>query len=277
MTPNNLPEPLRCPDTWKYSDAWQKNYEKKNGLDYLSEKCEHSLAQFYIVNSYINGSGQTALDKIKKQNLIIKRLHSGTVDPTEVSDYDVDGWHTTWAKLNEQREEVFAVYNAQKAPLDILEILDEVKAFMNEGQLHCQSLLQYLVNARAELEQKEEMEREQEIQQERANKWDLIDVEHSHVTEGFIYLLSNTLMPGVYKIGFTAGNPDRRARDVSVHYGLPMPFELIEYWRTTDPYIVEQRIHTALASYMKGGEFFEVDLEIAKQTIEGCLLKARAI
>ena len=103
---------------------------------------------------------------------------------------------------------------------------------MTEGQLHCQSLLQYLASTRAELEQKKEMEREQEIQQVRSNKWDLIDIEHSQVTDGFIYLLSNTLMPGVYKIGFTAGNPDKRARDVSVRYGLPMPFEVIEYWRT---------------------------------------------
>ncbi|CAN5665139.1 hypothetical protein BH09PLA1_BH09PLA1_34700 [soil metagenome] len=52
-----------------------------------------------------------------------------------------------------------------------------------------------------------------------------------------------------------------------------MPFEVVAYWRTKDPYIVEQRIHTALAGYAKGGEFFQVDPEFAKTTIEACILR----
>ena len=102
--------------------------------------------------------------------------------------------------------------------------------------------------------------------------WEMIDVEHSKVTEGFVYLLSNALMPGVYKIGFTDSNPDKRAREVSARYGLPIPFEVIGYWRTKDPYIIEQRIHSALAGYGKAGEFFEIDLQLVKETIEAHVL-----
>ena len=104
------------------------------------------------------------------------------------------------------------------------------------------------------------------MQQKR--KWESIDIDHSKVEEGFVYLLSNDLMPGVYKIGFTARNPDKRARELSEQYGLPISFKVVDYWRTKDPYIVEQRIHEELASFKKAGEFFEIDLECAKEIIQ---------
>lgn len=257
MTSTNLPEPLKCPDSWKYGGNWQSNYADKHGHDYLAKKCKYGLADWHIMG-FICSSGERALTQIKKQNLIIKRLNACTTDPTQIRDYDVDG--EMWVKLNNEWEELFEIYNAQKAPVDILDIIDEVKTFVNEGQLHCQL--------------KEELEREQELLQQRQqpSKWDLIDEKHSRVLEGFIYLLSNDLMPGVYKIGFTVGNPDKRARELSVQYGLPMRFEVVEYWRTKDPYLIEQRIHTKLADYAKAGEFFEMNVEIAIETIEDCLL-----
>lgn len=273
MTSTNLPEPLTCPDSWKYSGKWQDQYENSHGNDYLSKMCKHSSAGFRIMY-YICYYGEVALTKIKTQNLFIKRITAGTVNSTTIRDKDID-WQSgaTWLRLHENWEELFEIYNAKKAPADILEILDEVKTFMNKGQLHCQSLFQYIADARADLEQKEEMEREQELlqQSQQPSKWDLIDEQHSKVVEGFIYLLSNDLMPGIYKIGFTAGNPDKRARELSVQYGLPMPFEVIEFWQTKYPYIIEQRIHTALASYSKAGEFFELDLDDAIETIEAHL------
>jgi hypothetical protein len=294
MTQTNLPKPLQCPDFWKYSKAWEARYDEKHGDDYLSEICKHREASFNIFY-YICTYGEMALTKIKTQNLFIKRITAGTLDPTTIEDMDIDwqGGHT-WVSLNESREELFELYNAHRCPADILAIIDEVKSFMIKGQLHCQSLLQYLAGARADLEQKKGMEREQERlreeqellreeqellrerEQARSSKSDLIDEKHSRATEEFLYLLSNALMPGVYKIGFTADNPDKRAIEVSEHYGLPLPFEVIEYWQTKNPYITEKRVQTALACYLKGGEFFEVDLELAKQTIADCLEEENA-
>jgi hypothetical protein len=285
MTQNNLPKPLQCPDFWKYTKEWENRYEEKHGLYYLSEICKHREASFNILR-YICTYGEMALTKIKTQNLFIKRIAAGTLAPTTIGDYDIDwqGGHT-WIRLNEFREELFEIYNAHRCPADILAIIDEVKSFMNEGQLHCQSLLQYLAGARADLEQREEMEREQErlieeqelLREEqeflkvkvqvRSSK----DEKHTTATEGFLYLLSNALMSGIYNIGFTSDDPEERAIEVSEHYGLPLPFEVIEYWQIKSPYITEKRVHTALASYLKGGDFFEVDLELAKQTIADCL------
>ena len=264
----NLPEPMQCPDAWMYTDEWRDQYIKKQGDGYLSKMCKHRDAEFEILR-YICERGEMALTKIKTQNLFIKRITAGTADPSEVRDHHID-WQNgfTWNHLDETGQAVFEIYNAQMAPADILRVLGEVKDFMNAGQLHCQSLLRYLANAREQKQLEREQANLQLTKQGRTNKWDVIDVKHSEVTEGFVYLLSNALMPGIYKIGFTASNPDNRAREISGDYGLPMPFEVLEYWRTKDPYIVEQRIHVALASYKKAGEFFEVDLQFAKETIE---------
>jgi hypothetical protein len=256
-----------------YTDEWSGQYIKKQGDGYLSKMCKHRDAEFQIMY-YICRMGELALTKIKTQNLFIKRIAAGTADPADVSDHDID-WQNgfTWTRLDEQGQGVFEIYNAQMAPADMLRILGEVKSFMNAGQLHCQSLLRYLAETREQKALEREQAHLQLMKQGRTNKWDVIDVKHSEVTDGFVYLLANALMPGVYKIGFTANNPDNRAREISENYGLPMPFEVLEYWRTKDPYIVEQRIHVALSSYKKAGEFFEVDLQLAKETIETCTIK----
>jgi len=270
------PEPLQCPESWKYTREWENDYEKTH--EHLSKRCGHSGAQFRILY-YIRGHGEEALTKIKTQNLFITRIAAGTVNVAQIRDSDID-WQSgcTWAHLNEQWEELFAIYNAHLAPPDILEILEEVHAFMDAGRLHCQSLLRYLADAKVALVRKQKDEEKRRLSlrkrslQQQPSLWDVIDRKHSQVPVGFVYLLSNDLMPGVYKIGFSEGNPDKRARDVSLKIGLPMPFEVIAYWRTKDPYIVEQRIHAALANCAKGGEFFQVDLELAKTTIESCIL-----
>ena len=47
-------------------------------------------------------------------------------------------------------------------------------------------------------------------------------------TEGsqYIYVLSNKSMPGIYKIGFTKGDPKKRAKQISSSTGVPQPFEV---------------------------------------------------
>lgn len=277
--PANLPPPLQCPESWKYTDEWEQGYKKTRGDGYLSKQCGHSGAQFQILY-YLRSHGEQALTKIKNQNLLIKRISAGTVDVAKTREGDIEPQYgCTWAYLNGGWEELFAIYNAHLAPPDILESLEEVHSFIDAGRLHCQQILKYVEDWKAALTRKQKEEEEQALTPRRQSGqhqrgiWDLIDEKHSQVVEGFVYLLSNALMPGVYKIGFSAGNPDKRALDVTRNSGLPVPFEVVAYWRTKDPYIVEQRIHTALANCAKGGEFFQMDLELAKATIEACTLR----
>lgn len=272
MTILDLPKPLECPRSWKYTEDWCKKYNDKHGADYLSDICKHSSAGFRIMYA-ISEKGEMALTKIKTQNLYIKRLSAGSIDPRKIDDSDID-WQSgaTWIALQEYMEELFDVYNADLAPPEIQSILRETGIFINQGQKHCQELLLYISNSQHLLTEKDEAANEalRNLSSTRKSTadWQLVDAKHTAITDGIIYLLSNPLMPGVFKIGFTAGNPDKRAREISTQYGLPMSFEVVQYWRTKDPYIVEQRIHSELAMHAKAGEFFEVGLQRATDVIQ---------
>ena len=104
------------------------------------------------------------------------------------------------------------------------------------------------------------------------NKWEKIGERWSKVEKGFVYVFSNELMPGIYKIGFTSRTPEERATEMSYQIGLPSPFVVEKYWRTNDPYIVEQRIHEGLEQYRKPGEYFQVDLNLIYAEVEKHLI-----
>ena len=105
------------------------------------------------------------------------------------------------------------------------------------------------------------------------DKWRKIELRHVTATSGFVYLLSHELMPGIYKIGFTPRNPDKRAEELSREHKLPSDFKVEKYWRTEDPYIVEQRIHKDLQDNQKPGEFFAGDLSYFKSVVESHVIK----
>ena len=44
-----------------------------------------------------------------------------------------------------------------------------------------------------------------------------IELRHVKVESGFVYILSNELMPNIYKVGFTERNPDERANEIRLH------------------------------------------------------------
>ena len=96
----------------------------------------------------------------------------------------------------------------------------------------------------------------------------VIERTHVKVQEGFVYILSNDLMPNIFKVGFTSRNPDQRCAEISAKSGLPVPFKVEKYWRSDDPYIVEQRIHTSLSDSSQGREYFRGDLKKICAVIE---------
>ena len=98
-----------------------------------------------------------------------------------------------------------------------------------------------------------------------------IELKWGKVESGFIYILDNEIMPNLYKVGFTARNPDRRAEEISSKSGLPKPFLVKKYWRTNDTYIVEQRIHEKLSDFSEGKEFFKGDLNEICKIIDDCV------
>ena len=77
---------------------------------------------------------------------------------------------------------------------------------------------------------------------------------------GYVYVLSNESMPGLYKIGCTYKNPSKRARDL-YSTGVPAPF-VVEYCVHIENYTyIEKVAHSNLSNYNYNKEFFRCDLE----------------
>lgn len=106
----------------------------------------------------------------------------------------------------------------------------------------------------------------------------------SRIEPGWIYVLTNSSMPGIVKIGRTARSPKERAAELgsSGGSGLPTPFCVAWCGPVSDSLYVEQAVHRMLEDkrLSKSREFFTVDVETARRTIEavaGSLLNRRSV
>lgn len=82
-----------------------------------------------------------------------------------------------------------------------------------------------------------------------------------NVISGFVYILENSSMPGLLKIGQTKHNPFSRAKSLYTT-GVPAPFKVIKAWFVKDRIITERQLHASFSEFrvMNGQrEFFKVD------------------
>lgn len=79
---------------------------------------------------------------------------------------------------------------------------------------------------------------------------------------GWVYILSNEYMPGIYKIGMTTTSPDVRAKELSSATGVPYPFKVEAAFHCDDPSGSESSIHESLSDYRinDSREFFKDEL-----------------
>ena len=87
--------------------------------------------------------------------------------------------------------------------------------------------------------------------------------------KGYVYIMSNEAMPGIYKIGCTSRHPENRANDLYTT-GVPSRF-VIEYAIIIENYqYVEKLIHNNLSKHHYNKEFFRCDLK-------KCILELKSI
>lgn len=81
------------------------------------------------------------------------------------------------------------------------------------------------------------------------------------MAHGFVYVLGNQSMPGIYKIGFTLKHPMERITELSRATACPTPFDLLAFIGCANPQGVEAEIHGALDDHRVNDarEFFKVD------------------
>lgn len=85
----------------------------------------------------------------------------------------------------------------------------------------------------------------------------------SKLLDGWVYVLSNESMPGLFKVGMTSDSPEARARDLSRATGVPTPFKIEKSFHVKNPAQVERSVHEDLAAHRVSGnrEFFKCDIE----------------
>ena len=88
--------------------------------------------------------------------------------------------------------------------------------------------------------------------------------------DSWVYVLSNPSQPGILKIGYTSSTPEERARQLSNATGVALPYEVEFAYSCWNGLELEKDIHERLNEYRltKQREFFQVDLEEAKEIIE---------
>lgn len=84
--------------------------------------------------------------------------------------------------------------------------------------------------------------------------------------KGWVYVISNKAMPGLYKIGYTMKDPEQRAKELN-STGVPHNFK-VEYNILVDnPSSLEKRAHRLLSAYHERKEWFRCCLELCVSTI----------
>lgn len=79
---------------------------------------------------------------------------------------------------------------------------------------------------------------------------------------GFVYVLGNPSMPGIYKVGYTERSPSLRRDELSRSTSVPCEFNLICYAEYHNARDREQEIHRELDRFRvsRDREFFKCDL-----------------
>ncbi len=90
----------------------------------------------------------------------------------------------------------------------------------------------------------------------------------AHISNGYVYVLSNPSMPNLLKIGYTERDVDERVAELN-STGVPVPFEIEAIFGSPDAYEDEQAIHNILDQHRLASnrEFFSVDVKSAVQHI----------
>lgn len=88
------------------------------------------------------------------------------------------------------------------------------------------------------------------------------------MSEGYVYLLSNSAMPDLLKIGKTTRNVEQRATELW-QTGVPQPFVVEEKVFSPDCNELEQWVHQYLSGHRVNAarEFFEVDVAVAIKAV----------
>jgi hypothetical protein len=243
-----------------YEDAILKNEEILKELDREFQKLPYTYPGFWNslaeeislkdkTYTYVEGK-RINIEHEARAKALIKKNHEGKAI--------INNLNQKLKKIDENKKKIIDVFPELKEELDII-------------NKFCRTNYKMLspLNSR-DLEEIEELHYKPLIRQKekRINLLKKI----FRLSNAYIYVLGNSIMPDLYKIGWTERSPEERAKELS-YTGLPEPFKVL-YSKTTNlSDVVEKEIHEELDEYRyrSDREFFKADLNLIKQTIDKVL------
>jgi hypothetical protein len=86
---------------------------------------------------------------------------------------------------------------------------------------------------------------------------------------GYVYIFTNSAMPGLVKIGWTNITPYDRAKQLHTT-GVPVPFTVYGFIQIENPEKIEKAVHAKLSKFRvsKSREYFKIDPEEAVKILE---------
>jgi hypothetical protein len=87
---------------------------------------------------------------------------------------------------------------------------------------------------------------------------------------GFVYVLGNDCMPGIYKIGMTEKAPQERLEQLSSSTSAPVPFWMAFYAQVRNAADIERQLHAHFADVRvnPNREFFSTTLQELREAFE---------
>jgi hypothetical protein len=99
-------------------------------------------------------------------------------------------------------------------------------------------------------------------------------------TRGVLYVLRCIAMRDeIYKVGWTAGSAEERAKELSAATGVPVSFAVVDFWAHADPKALETNIHAMLTPYRinDNREFFKAEYPVIKRIIEAEISRTQSL
>lgn len=86
---------------------------------------------------------------------------------------------------------------------------------------------------------------------------------------GHIYVLQNTSMPGIFKVGFTERSVADRLNEINSATGVITPWQVRDFWFCDEPFKKEQEIHRRLDEWRveSNREGFAVDFMYIRSVV----------
>ena len=247
-----------------YLSGFEKRYRKKHYSDYwkdlrkickLSKNIKISIRDeiesghwIFLRCKYLNDLGEKIDELVKNQIYESKATPNDSYGMKELLNnfcpyynrYENEKFGLQ-PSVPERYKKTYETCNLDLAPNFVKDVFLSLIQIAEDSEATFENIMNYV--EKIDLEEKG-----WEIQCENWHLWQSIEAKHQKVEEGYIYILSNKDLVNTYKIGFTANHPQQRADHLKIETKLDSNFILENFWKTKNPYKVEQSIFKELGN-----------------------------